>query len=496
MKSLPFLSLIFLIACNPREPHEKGKELATKYCGSCHLPVSPALLDKDTWTKHVLPAMAPKVGIGVWHGDQYYPAAQKGAVSFEEWTEIVAYYKDLAPDKLSPVNKPLEEDSSTFSIKLPVWLEYKSTTATTAMVSIHNKTIYSSRDEAATMWTWDQQLKPTIGMKLESAAVDMDWIANDTALLTCIGNLRAVDAPKGTLWKFVPGAKENEQVQTIGLGLPRPVQSLATDFNKDGKMDYLVCGFGHNYGGLYILQQKADGDYDKRSVWEVPGAIHAVTGDFNNDGWPDIMALFAYADEGIWLFLNDHKGGFQSRNLLRFPPVYGSTSFQVVDWNKDGKPDILYTAGDNADYSMILKPYHGVYIYLNKGDFTYEQKYFYPINGCTKAIAADFDNDGDLDIATIAFFADLQYQPAEKFIWFEQTKDLQFTPRAIKNLGKEGRWICMDVGDFDEDGAPDIVLGNYSRGFIIQDNFKPDWNTGQPIVLLKNNTIFKHSIVR
>jgi hypothetical protein len=488
-----FFPLISLISCSPREPHEQGKILATKYCGSCHLAVSPALLDKDTWVKHVLPAMAPKLGIGVWHGDQYYPGSQKGAVTFEEWTEITNYYKTLAPDKLTVTTKPLQEDSTTFSIQRPVW--EASATATTTLVSMHNGSIYSSQSENPDLLKWDQQLKPAPFMKLESAAVDMNWETNDTALLTCIGHLRAIDAPKGTLWKVMPGAKEEERIQTIGLGLPRPVQSVGADFNKDGQMDYLVCGFGHNYGGLYIFQKTED-DYKKLPVWEVPGAIHAEIKDVNNDGWPDIVALFAYADEGIWLFMNDHKGGFQSKNILRFPPVYGSTSFQLVDWNKDGLPDIVYTAGDNADYSMILKPYHGVYIFINKGDFKYEQAYFYPINGCTKAIAADFDNDGDLDIATVAFFADLQHNPSEKFIFLEQTKNLQFTAKTVKNLTGEGRWICMDAGDFDNDGDTDIVLGNYSRGFIIQDDLKPDWNTSQPIILLKNNTIFKKSVVR
>ena len=486
MKSLLPLLLLIFIACNQEEPHAKGKALATKYCGSCHLPVSPALLDKDTWTQHVLPAMAPRLGIGVWHDTSYYPASAKGAVTFNEWMEIVAYYKALAPDSLLPAKAPaaLEEDGNWFSIKKPIWQDTVAI-ATTTMVSVnpYNGNIYSGTDA---LLKWDSTLQSSLVIKLESPAVDMRWEEKDTALLTCIGNLRAIDAPKGTLWKMMPNAPADEQVQTVGLGLPRPVQSIAADFNKDGRMDYMVCGFGHNYGGLYLLQQKPDGDYDKRAVWEVPGAIHAVPGDFNGDGWQDVMVLFAAADEGIWLFLNDHKGGFQSKNLLRFPPVYGSTGFEVVDWNKDGKPDILYTAGDNADYSMILKPYHGVYVYLNKGDFTYEQTYFYPINGCTKAIAADFDGDGDLDIATIAFFADLQHHPAEKFIYFEQTQAMQFVPHSVAQLATEGRWICMETGDYDQDGDTDILLGNYSAGFIIQDHFKPDWNVHQPVILLEN----------
>ena len=75
------------------------------------------------------------------------------------------------------------------------------------------------------------------------------------------------------------------------------------------------------------------------------------------------------------MFLNDKKGGFTSTNLLRFPPVYGSSSFQLVDFNNDGKPDILYTSGDNSDYSKVLKSFHGVYIFLNQGDFKFKQCY-------------------------------------------------------------------------------------------------------------------------
>jgi hypothetical protein len=173
-------------------------------------------------------------------------------------------------------------------------------------------------------------------------------------------------------------------------------------------------------GGLYLYRQVAGNQYQKTSVSSIPGAEQAVIGDFNKDGWPDVACLFAQADEGIWMFLNDHKGGFTTSNLLRFPPVYGSTSFQMVDFNNDGNLDILYTCGDNGDFSRVLKPYHGVYIFLNQGEFKFKQSWFYPVNGATKAIAADFNGDGKPDIASIAFFSDLKDTPDEGFTYFEQ----------------------------------------------------------------------------
>lgn len=443
--------------------------------------VSPSLLDKETWLKHVLPAMAPKLGIGVWGDSSYFPGKAPGAISISDWHEIVAYYKELAPDSLEARSVSLQSVTTTFSMRKPIWQDTKDK-ATSTMVSIdpYTGSIYSSSE--TTLYKWDSTLQPTVAMELESPGVDMNWIAPDTGILTCIGNLRAVDQLAGVLWEVGPAA----YVHTMAMGLPRPVQTVRGDFNKDGVMDEVVLGFGHKYGGVYLLEGET-----RKVIKEVPGAIHAEAGDYNNDGYLDLIVLFAYDDEGIWLFLNDHKGGFTSQQVLRFPPVYGSTSFQLADLNKDGQLDIIYTSGDNGDYSMELKPYHGVYVFLNKGGFRFESAhpdYFYHVNGCTKVIAADFDRDGDLDLATIAFFADLAHNPAEQFIYFKSKGGIAFEPYMVQGLEGQGRWISMAAGDYDKDGDLDLVLGSYSRGFIIQEGYQPAWNLYQPLVLLENIT--------
>lgn len=218
------------------------------------------MLDKITWTQHVLPAMAPKLGIGVWRENEYFLKPANGAanISIEDWKSIVAYYQELAPDSLAPAkaSRPLAGDLQLFDLVQPDTAGYTQT-ATTTMVAVNPFTgvVYSSTEYGATLYKWEGQGKASPAIRLQSTAVDMSWRAADTALLTCIGNIRAVDVPTGVLWEVHPAAEEAGQVKTIAMGLPRPVQSIAADFNKDGRMDYLVCGFGHNYGGLYVLQQ-------------------------------------------------------------------------------------------------------------------------------------------------------------------------------------------------------------------------------------------------
>ncbi|CAL1516361.1 VCBS repeat-containing protein [Chitinophaga sp. MM2321] len=487
--------LVISSGCHTTVKEEKGKTLADKYCGSCHLPVSPAMLDKETWTKHVLPAMALKLGIRVWSGDQYYPpmpGEKPALVTMNEWTELVAYYEQHAPEKLASAKPPvkLQHDWAVFSLKTP---EIKDSlfVAATTMVAFNpaNSDLLTS-DGNNTLTRWDRDLRVIDSRKLPSPAVDIlftkDTAGQQQAILTEIGNMRALDVSAGIITRLNLNDPQSKQSDLMPF-LKRPVQTVEADINKDGLMDLVVCAFGHNQGGLYWLKQLPDHKYEQQTIWEVPGAIHAVTGDFNHDGWTDLMVLFAAGDEGIWLFENDHKGGFKSSNLLRFPPMNGSTSFQLADFNGDGLLDILYTCGDNADFSMILKPYHGLYVYVNEGNSRYRQAWFYPINGCTKAVAADFNQDGKIDIATIAFFADMKNNPGEKFIFFEGAgTPFNFVPHAPP-IEKEGHWICMDVKDYDQDGDLDIILGNYARGFIIQDDYKPEWKEYQPFIVLLNN---------
>lgn len=470
-----------------------GEKLVKKYCTKCHELVPANSLVTDVWIHHTLPAMSRYLGLSTYGSDYFKknPADTSG-ISLTEMQAIVAYYKKLAPAVLE-ANKPLVplvEDWAGFSLKKP---QENRSTAFTTMVAVNPGThkIYTSDVITENLYEWTSDLKGGVLAKLPSAAVNASFIQNtdgtSQGLFSCIGQLAPVDFPNGKIVKVdLSGKSKNVTPAVVSSELARPVQTLSADFNKDGLADWVICGQGYKTGGVYLLTQKADHSFIQTSIVDKAGAVQAVAGDFDNDGWQDVMVLFGSGDEGLWLFLNNHKGGFTSKNLLRFPPTNGSTSFQLADLNHDGKLDLIYTCGYNYYDSRILKPYHGLYIFTNEGDWKFKQSWFYPINGCTKAVAADFDGDGDLDIATIAFFADMKDKPAEEFIYFEQDKQLSFKPHAIP-VNKYGRWMSMDVADVNSDGKPDIVLGNFGRGFMFQRGLTPFWNEKLPFIVLENH---------
>jgi hypothetical protein len=483
-------AMLFLTSCDSGKKEAwvaEGKSLTGKYCGNCHLAPDPSLLSKSIWTNNVLPAMAERLGIEVLEGNIYLHGKQS-TISYADWNKIIKYYETLAPDTLPAPKitvKPLT-DWSIFTLIKPA--EQTDIVSSTMMVAIDSakKNLLTSNSENNGLYRFDQNLKQQKIVQLSSAAIDVTFPTktSDPAIVTSMGGMRALDNTMGQVMSI---ADKDSKPKMLATDLIRPINNTAIDFNKDGLTDYVVCAFGHNRGGLYILKQLQNGTFQKMIIRDMPGATVSHIRDFNKDGWPDIITLFAHGDEGIWLFTNDKKGGFTSKNILRFPPVYGSSSFQLADIDHDGKEDILYTAGDNSDYSRIFKPYHGLYIYTNTGNLLFKQTYFLPINGATKAMTADFDQDGDLDIATIAFFADFKNKPEETFTYLEQDHG-KFVVHAIP-VHQNGRWICMDVNDYDGDGDADIVLGNYSKGFLNQENITPNWNVHLPFVILKNNTV-------
>lgn len=470
---------------------DSGKLLAEKYCQSCHLLPDPSELDKTTWAEGVMPAMGPFLGIFNHKGIEYpsyrsdpelprnfYPSIP--IISEEDWNELIEYYVKNSPDSLSITLRALRPTDSFFLVKKPA-IEIESPAVT--LTKFHDGKVWIADLGRQTLYRFDNSLTLADSVRTFFAITDMQW-EKDKNIACDVGMINPNNGRSGRLTEI---NFKNMPAHNIAMvdSLARPVSFIGEDLDADGRKDWIACEFGHLTGSLSWFKD-TDGSYKKKVIKPLPGAIRAITDDTNGDGQPDIWVLFSQAKESIVLFTNEGNDNFSEREVLAFPAVYGSTYFELTDIDKDGDKDIIYTCGDNADYSIIFKPYHGIYIYLNDGRNNFTRHSFLPVNGCYKAIADDYDGDGDIDLSSIAFFADYKNLPGEGFIFFENRGGLQFTRHTIPGT-EEGRWLTMDAADIDNDGDRDVLLGNFSIRPSLSEP-KVDWRKGPLFLLLENKT--------
>jgi hypothetical protein len=477
-----------------------GKMWAGVYCQSCHQLPDPSLLPKQMWYTGVFPRMGPFLGITHYRGEPYARANDVDAkkyfpdqtvVDSAKWSHIIAYYISTAPEVMPPQKRTVAiiKNLPFFDVKLPDTGFLYSTTALTAYAKI-DTTVTPHRAMvsdglARRFLVIDHNLHVQSSSLGSGAIVDLNFQPND--ILACSIGItpEANNLRNGEVRRIqIDHAGKISADQTPMFDkLARPIKTVTADLNGDGKPDYVISQFGNVIGDLSWMENKGNGQFEKHILRDKPGAMNIMVNDYNHDGKPDIWAQFAQGEEGVFLYTNKGKGQFDEREVLRFPPSYGSTSFDLVDFNHDGHPDILYTCGDNGDYTPVLKPYHGVYIFMNDGKNNFIQKYFYPINGCYKAIARDFTGDGKLDIATISFYPSSE-QPEEAFIYFKNKGNLNFQPYSLPPGTPFQKSVVMDAGDLDGDGKPDLLLGN---GYFTSDSTSTH---KEPLfILLKNKTV-------
>ncbi|SOD97567.1 FG-GAP repeat domain-containing protein [Spirosoma fluviale] len=461
------------MSANPEatETNPTGKQLAQRYCGSCHLFPEPELLDKKTWVTGVLPTMAMRLGLKLPGQDTLKPLApeeekaisqlhiypETAALSLSDWEKIVRYYEETAPEVPLPQkpHAPVTNELPLFAAK-EVTIGDKPVPQTTLLkYDTQSGQLYVG-DAQNTLYVLDKQLQLADTWWIDTPPTDIDFPKNAAPRLLTIGVFSPSDQHLGRLMTLERAAKPGSSPVNIRQ-LPRPVQFVASDLNSDGKQDAVICGFGNNAGKLFWY----DGfDPAKEHVLKAfPGARKVEIADFNHDKKPDIMVLMAQAREEVSIFYNVGNGKFKEKPILQFSPLFGSSYFELVDFNKDGFQDILLTNGDNWDYSSINKNYHGVRIYINDRKDNFKEAWFYPMYGAAKAIACDFDKDGDLDIAATSFYTSLE-QPEQGFIYFTNQGELTFTPSSTP-AGADGKWLTMEAADFDRDGDVDIILGSY-----------------------------------
>lgn len=481
-----------------------GRSLAQSRCQSCHAFPEPELLDKESWEHYVLPTMGyrmglyhrnPVQGIGIRNrlietglaGELVQQAnifPESPTISVTDFQKITDYYLTVAPAKASSPAAKLNI-APNISLFVPHFPDLPFRPASVTLVKVdpvrQQLWVGLAKQNRLLQLNSRGQLQKTLPLY----AVASDYLMQPEGNYALnIGSFFPSDAPAGVLTFYLPG---QQQPKVILNRLQRPVQALFTELNGDKKLDLLVCEFGNQTGSLNWYEGGSGQTFRKHILKNAPGAVRAYVQDLNHDKRPDIIALMAQGNEEIIIFYNEGHGTFREEKVIQFSPAMGSSSFELVDFNQDGFPDILYTAGDNADFKPVQKPYHGIRIYLNNGRNKFKETYFFPQNGSYKATAADFDGDGDLDIAAIAFFARFRDLPQESFIFLENKGDLTFRASTFAGSNR-GRWLTLDQGDLDGDGDIDLVLGSFVLNTqLASDKQNKQWATEGPVVVILEN---------
>lgn len=234
---------------------------------------------------------------------------------------------------------------------------------------------------------------------------------------------------------------------------------------------------------------------------------HSVsTGDINNDGIKDIVGLHmgtkgSWTNDDLHTYTQNIDGSFsENRNIIsvsKVPENYGGGAVLVADVLADSRPEIIKADyGQNPTYPSPRYSFAIFSFDQNTGYYELAKSpgplgvFENPDRGATSIKAADFDNDGDLDLAVATEGTD--FNGIE--IWLNDGVG-NFTPsdQKLEFSPIDLQFREFQVMDIDNDGYLDIVLNPFHYGKLFRIN-PESWNLDKTEGIMLNNLIWKNSL--
>jgi len=323
-----------------------GEQLAHAFCQTCHLFPEPDAFDKATWRERLFPLMGPRLGI-YRHGSSTYRDFREESTALAgrtdifpddpqltetEWQKLMDWYAAAAPDQPLPQDEheKIGMGLKQFKASFPPKTDKRAPMATVVKMDPLTGNIYVSNAISNSLTIYDKKFKVLNTIEFESPPIHLRFDPGNGPeqrglWLTEIGSLRPTNDPTGKLhyMYFRPDASIVEPRQTPIDRLIRPVFSTFADLDNDHQPDIVISEFGWHIGALNWYQNLGGDRMQKHSLKQEPGAISSYVYDFDGNGFPDVIALMAQGNEGIFMFWNDGNDNFREQQLLKFPPLLG-----------------------------------------------------------------------------------------------------------------------------------------------------------------------------
>ena len=229
------------------------------------------------------------------------------------------------------------------------------------------------------------------------------------------------------------------------------------DYNNDGRLDFVLTGWGGGSRVSLIYSNTGDGTFTESGIPLTGGYDSAAAwGDYDGDGNLDLLLSGSSRSGPVTrIYRNNGEGALAAQTSAQLGVALPGVELGALAWgdyNNDGRLDFVLTGLDSDGQPVSL-------IYSNRGNGMFAESGIALTGVDSSSVGwGDYNNDGKLDLVLSGF--------AETCVSLLYTNngDGAFAQSALPLTGLASG--CAVWGDYNNDGRLDLLLAGFDPDYM------------------------------